>query len=71
MGNGKKKENDIHSLLLSTFYIGAFRKCLELVMSKLSVATVFELNLSSCILQESTSELVRAFVFHLQELLHR
>lgn len=48
MGNGKKNENDIHSLLLSTFYIGASRQCLELVMSANSPSPLY-LSLSGCI----------------------
>lgn len=59
MGNGKKKENDIHSLLLSTFYIGASRQCLELVMSANSP-------LPLCSSLRLAGE---AFVFHLESLI--
>lgn len=48
MGNGKKKENDIHSPLLSTFYIGASRQCLELVKSANSLLPLC-LSLSACV----------------------
>lgn len=65
MGNEKKKENDIHSFPLSTFYISACRQGLKQVMSSGPVSATCVGRAESCVCHPGGTVSNRRAVSHL------